>query len=107
MAGRCPLGRRTEGGLASKVSLIEPNAVVGKTIGSFHDGFGQIMDRLGPMGVRRPGQILPCPRPGTMSPRLKVSGCSSWAYVHECGSRSGRQRLNCAVWRNLWPSMWS
>ena len=46
--------------------------------------------------VRRRGQLTP-PSPGTMSPRLNVTGCSSCAYVHDRGSRSGRQRLNCAV----------
>src|SRR5882762_9481901 len=33
-------------------------------------------------------------RPGRTSPRLKVSGCSSCAYVHERGSRSGRSGTN-------------
>ena len=40
-------------------------------------------------------------------PRSKLTGSSSCAYVHDWGTRSGRQRTNCAVWRNRTPSMWS
>ncbi len=42
-----------------------------------------------------------------MSARSNLTGSSSCSYVHERGSRSGRQRLNWAVCRNRTPSMCS
>ena len=50
----------------------------------------------------RPGR-----QPARMSARLKLTGSSSWPNPQDAGSRSGRQRTNCAVCRNLVPSMWS
>ncbi len=37
--------------------------------------------------------------------RSKRTGRSSWANVHEVGSRSGRQWRNCAVCRKRLPSI--
>ncbi len=47
------------------------------------------------------------PRQSSTSPRSYADTVSSWSYVQDSGSRSGRQRSNCTVWRNRQPSSWS
>jgi len=49
-------------------------------------------------------QAGPSP-PMSTSARLNRTGLSSWSYVQDSGSRSGRHRTNCAVCRNRSPSM--
>jgi len=49
-------------------------------------------------------QAGPSP-PMSTSARLNRTGLSSWSYVQDSASRSGRHRTNCAVCRNRSPSM--
>ncbi len=58
-------------------------------------------DPSAPDPPRRAGQ------PARIRLRSKRTGRSSCAYVQLAGSRSGRQRTSCVVWRNRGPSMWS